>query len=283
VTQIRVNKRDFPEHKVHLITPQDPSFDANVRRHFKNKTAEDLGPFSVFIQNSGSKMILAYALTWKIVRQDGQVITKSHGYSEPELLMGNEEARTRGAKHTTAIEKDDIKCFGWDSQIPPDDEDASANQGASISKSAGKAPNAALQNDPVRLRALLAAQLTDATDITVSLDAVVFEDGTCIGSNSLFFQQLQAAINAKVDLIRELGEGVQAKKSDEALASIEAASEAPDVEFSKDFSADDYYRFYRKLYAAEITGLTHSFGKVNALPHFLRWYRANRPTLKKID
>src|ERR1041385_2983408 len=144
VTQIRVNKRDFPEHKVHLITPQDPSFDANVRRYFKKKTAEDLGPFSVFIHNSGSKMILAYALTWKIVRQDGQIITRSHGYSEPELLMGNEEARAPGVKHTTAIEKDNIKCFGWDFQIPSDSDEDASGQGASVSALASKGSNAGL-------------------------------------------------------------------------------------------------------------------------------------------
>jgi hypothetical protein len=279
--QVRFNKRDFPERGVHIVTPLDPSFDEKVRKHFKKRNPEELKPFSVLIYNSGSKMVLAYALTWKLIRQDGQVITKTVGYSEPDLLMGKEEAKGPDYKHTTAIETDNVKCFTWGSQVEPDSEDPTENGGARDSVFGGKGSTADLQDNATRLREQLAAQLSDATDITVSLDGVVFEDGVFIGTNSLFFQQLQATVNAKVDLLRELGQGVEAGRTDQVLESIEAATRLPDVNFSQEFSADDYYRFYRKLYATEIIGMTRSFGKIKALPHFLKWYHADRPILRK--
>src|SRR5438309_1718846 len=91
VMNVRFNKRDFPEHGVHLVTPLDPSFDTDAQKHFNHKIPENLKPFSVFIRNSGKRMIVAYSLTWKFVDENGRVITrKSVGYTEPGILMGDE-------------------------------------------------------------------------------------------------------------------------------------------------------------------------------------------------
>jgi hypothetical protein len=280
--QVRFNKRDFPERGVHIITPLDPSFDAQALKHFKNKPPEGLKPFSIFIHNSGSKMVLAYALTWKFVRQDGQVITKTVGYSEPGLLMGDEIPTGPGFRHTTAIESDTAKCFTWDSQIEPDSAEASNKRmGSSISSVMGGKGSINVQTDATRLRELLSAQLSEATDLTVSLDGVVFEDGVFVGSNLLFFQQLEASVNAKVDLLRQLGQGVEEGRIDQVLESIETASREPDVKFSQEFSADDYYRYFKKLYAIEISGKTRAFGKEKTLPRFLKSYRQARPILRR--
>src|SRR5229473_3936121 len=122
---VRFNKRDLPKHGVRIITSVDPSFDEMAAKHFKNKSLETVKPFSVFIQNSGAKMMLAYTLTWKFVRQDGQVISKTVGYSEPGILMGNEIPKDPAFKHTTAIESNSVRCFTWDSQIEPDEVETS--------------------------------------------------------------------------------------------------------------------------------------------------------------
>jgi hypothetical protein len=282
VVKLGFNKLDFPEHGVHLIIPTDTGFDDTARKHFKYRSPEDLKPFSVFIHNSGPRKVMAYALTWKLVRKDGQVITKTVGYSEPDLFMGKEEVKAPGYKHTVAIEPDNARCFTLESKIDPDLDDVPpANAASHVSVFAVKGSAVDLQNDAARLKEQLAAQLTELSDITVSLDGVVFDDGIFIGSNQIFFQQLQATINAKVDLLQELAKGVEEHKTDQALASIEAASQEPEVTFSREFSADEYYRFYRKLYAGEIIGMTRTFGKIRALPHFLNWHHADRPILRK--
>src|SRR5205814_413208 len=136
-------------------------------------------------------------------------------------------------------------------------------------------------NRSAPLQEQLTTQLSQASDIAVSLDGLVFEDGTFIGSNDMFFQQLQAMVNAKVDLFRELAAGADKGNIDQAIESIEAASQAPDITFSEQFLPDEYYKYFRKLYATEISGMIRSFGKIRAVPHFLNSYHRARPVLRK--
>src|SRR5204862_7978389 len=84
--QVRFNKRDLPKHGVNIITSADPSFAATASKYFKNKSPEILKPFSVFIKNSGNRLIVGYALTWQFARTDGKVITQTIHYSEPGIL-----------------------------------------------------------------------------------------------------------------------------------------------------------------------------------------------------
>lgn len=275
--QVRFNKRDLPQHGVHIITPVDPSFDATVLKHFKNKSRETLEPLSVFIQNSGARMVVAYALTWQFAKKDGKVISKTVGYSEPGILMGDEIPKDPAFKHTTAIEPGEVKCFTWNSQIK---QEAFETPGTSDKSALHQSPDTQ-PDESSALRAMLASELSQATDLTVSLDGVVFDDGTFVGSNLFFFQQLQAALNAKVDLLREIALASQQGKVDQALESITAKSLEPDVVFASEFSADDYYRSFRKIYATEIANMSSAYGKEKLVPYLVGSYNRARPKLRK--
>jgi hypothetical protein len=276
--RVRFNKRDLPKQGLHIITSTDPAFEATVANYFKgtsNKRLERLKPGFVFIKNAGDKMVVAYALTWKFVNQDGKVVAKTVGYSEPGILMGDEKGP--GFKHTTAIEPNTVRCFSWNSQIKQDDVETSRG----LDKSSVTQSENTQTDDSSAIRALLSSELSQATDLTVSLDGVVFDDGTFIGSNLTFFQQLQAAVNAKVDLLREVALASKQGKIDQALESIAAKSLEPDVVFASEFSADDYYRYFRKIYAAEIANMNRAFGKERLVPHLVKSYSRARPILKK--
>ena len=270
--QVRLNKRDLPDCGVHIITALDPSFDSIARKHFQNELPETLKPFAVFVQNSGNRMLVAYVLTWKFVKEDGKVTTKSMGYSEPGILMGNEIPTGPGFKHTTAIEPQAVRCFSWDRQIEP--------EGKPVRNTPNQPPATPIDNSSL-LRALLANELSNATDVTVSVDGVVFDDGTFVGSNLVFFQQLQAAVNAKIDLLHEIVEADEQGKLDQALERINSKSQEPDVTFSSEFSAEEYYRYFRKLDASEITGLNRAYGREKLVPHLLKSYRRARPIHRK--
>jgi hypothetical protein len=272
--QVRFNKLDFPEYGVQLITPLDPSFDTAVSKHFRNRDPQTLKPFSVFIHNSGTKTLVAYALTWKFVRQDGGVIDNTIGYSEPGILMGDDIPE--GFKHTTAIVPGAVKCFSWLSQIEGDADDASLETNRSALHQSQET-----QKGSIEIRRRLESELSQATDLTVSLDGIVFDDGTFVGSNVVFLQQLQAVVNAKVDLLREIAQASQRGKIDEALESIAAKSQEPDVVFSSEFKADDYYRHYRKLYAFEMSNMSRADGKEKLVPHLVKTYQRARPILRK--
>ena len=275
--EVRFNKRDLPKHGVHIITPVDSSFDDTVLKHFKNKSPETLKPFSIFIQNSGDRMVVAYALTWEFAKKDGKVMTKTVGYSEPGILMGEEIPKDPAFKHTTAIEPGEVKCFTWNSQIK---QEAFETSGTADKSALHQSPDTQ-PDESSALRAMLASEWSQATDLTVSLDGVVFDDGTFVGSNVMFFQQLQAAVNAKVDLLREIALASQQGRVDQALESITAKSLEPDVVFATQFSADDYYRYFRKIYAAEITNMNSAYGKEKLVPYLVGSYNRARPVLRK--
>src|SRR6266849_5842139 len=145
------------------------------------------------------------------------------GYSEPGILMGQDIPKDPRFQHTTAIEPGKSRCFNWNSQINPDAVETSGLDMPPSQSQENQTDNSGA------IRALMLSELSKATDITVSLDGVVFDDGTFVGSNLIFFQQIQAVVNAKVDLLRELAEASEQGKIDQALESIAAKSREPDV------------------------------------------------------
>lgn len=275
--QVRINKRDLPEHGIQIITSVDTSFDGIVAKHFNNRSPETLKPLSVFIQNSTGRLVVAYALTWELRDESGKVISsKISSYSEPGVLMGNEIPKD--LKHTTAIEPGAVRCFSRDSQIEQDAPDTEEAKGLSfLSESEGN------KNDGTSaIRARLTAELARTAAVTVSLDGVIFDDGTFVGPNTTrFFEQMQAMLNAKVDLLREIAVASQRGTEDQALDSITAESKKADVSFQGKVSADDWYRYYRKLYATEITNKYYAYGSEALAPVLVRSYERARPSLRK--
>lgn len=264
---VQFNTKDLPEQGVLIITPADSNFENIAADHFKSNAPENLKPLSVFIKNSGSKLVLAYALSWEFNDKNGQVIsTKAVGYSEPGVLMGNKIPKD--LKHTTAIEPNGVRCFSRDSKI--DVNEGEANLGQNNMRAS------------ITSKSKLVEDLSRATNVTVTLDGVLFDDGSFVGPNkSHFFEQMQAMLDAKVDLLRELAEANQRGDVKQTFDFITQLSREKDIQFNAAFSADDWYRYFRKLYATEITDQYYAFGKDTLLPTLLESYKRARPKLRR--
>lgn len=255
----RFNTRDFPEYGVRIITPADPSFDGIANRYFKSKGPLDLKPFSVFIKNSGSQMIVGYSITWALFNDGKRITSNTVGYTEPGVLLGNEIPSD--TVHTTAIEPGKVRCFTWNSQIHPE--------------LVGETKPDPIQN-------ILNSELSRATDVTVSLDAVVFDDGTFVGANTTgFIDQMQAMVTAKSDLMREVVEANQSGAVDAAFESIIRTSQEDDVVFDAKFSNADWYRYFRKMYATEIAQRRKIQGKDHALSYVIQSYGRAKHEIKE--
>jgi hypothetical protein len=286
---VRFNTRGLSENAINIITPVDPSFPELVKKHFKNRSPGNLPPLSVFIENSSNRLVLAYALTWEVVDAEGKTITsRTVGYSEPGGLMGAEIPK--GVVHTTAIEPGTVRCFTVDSQIEDEGAGAERTSGAfqvRASKETASAVRAMVASQKSEeaanvVRAMWADQLSRASDVTVSLDGVIFEDGIFVGPNNTgFFERMQAMVNAKVDLLREIEVAGEQNTLDQTLDSINAQSQEPDVVFGSNVSADDWYRYFRKLYASEINDLHRAHGKENMVRYFVKSFSKARPKLKR--
>jgi len=264
---VRYNKRDLPEHGIRIITPVDSAFDDLASKHFKKKTPDALKPFSVFVENSTDHTLVAYVLTWTFANQNGRITGKSVAYTEPDILMGEEMRIPPGSKHGSAILPHTVRSFDWQSQIFDDDPSA-------------RTPQLGQADSPARKK--LSAALAKATDITVALDGGVFDDGRFVGTNTVFFQQMESIVNAKTDLLQEIAEANTQSTLDQALESIKAKSLEPDVQFSQDFSPDEFYRYYRKIYATEIAGMASLHGKAKMIPYLREAHRRIRP-IRRMD
>lgn len=279
--QIRLNKRDLPKHGLNIISSIDPSFEETVAAYFKGrlskKPPENLMSFSIFIKNSGNKKVVAYALVWQLVKTDGKVVENRAIYAEPGILMGDEMPNHPAFKHTVAIEPNAVRCFSWDSQIRPEAEYELGGLNSSHSHQGVGKPNP----DSSDIRARLTTELSQATDVTVSLDGVFFEDGSFIGPNMTgFFERMQAIVSAKVDLLRYVAEANEQSRLDQELDAISAKSLASDIVLGSESTPSDYYKYYQKLYAAEITNMKGAFGKDRLVARLVDSYK-RAPRLRK--
>lgn len=278
--QVRFNKRDLPRHGVHLITSADPQFELTASNYFKNRSmnsSENLQPFSVFIKNSGDKSIVAYMLVWQLVKSNGQVRTNTTAYAEPGILMGNRIPSSPSFKHTLAIEPNAVRCFSWSAPIG---EEEVPLGGAEVIQS--KRSEDLRANEPAAIRAQLTVELSEATDVTISLDGVFFDDGTFVGPNTTgYFGQIQAMVNAKLDLVRDVAIAREQGKVDEAFDAIEVKSLAPNLSITSEFSPDDYYNYYMKIFAREMTDMKGAQGKERLAAYLENLHKQSRPSLRK--
>lgn len=292
---IKFNIKDMPEHGLTLIGPSEPSFDSLLAALMKGKPhvpAELLRPYSVFIKNKGKKDVVAYKLRWECAKRDGTTIFKDSSTSSAWVLMnwaGPDHERAV-AEAGQVVRKNSVWFYSL--KAPPQpmeatEEDTDADGGWHAIAGAGEAAaspgraRAAEEADAIRL---LNAELQTYTAITVSLDAVVFDDGTFAGPDtSGFLGAVRAEIDARYDLLREMQMGLQGnKKADDIFAAVEAAAAQPAVDIGPESTPPDYYQYFRKRYAEEFLGYRQSMGSERALRQALRQLDKEWTKLKKI-
>ncbi len=280
---VHFNKRDLPDRGVHIITSADPDFESVASNYFTSQSStsnESLKPFSVFIKNSGHRTIVAYMLVWQVLRSDGQVLTNATSYSEPGILMGNEIPTDPRFKHTQAIEPGTVRGFSWTGTISAE---GNPRLGAANAKQSDQSQSFQ-PADAAAIRDQLTTELSQATDVTVSLDGVFFDDGEFVGSNTTgFFERIQAMVKAKVDLCADIAAASEKGTLEEAFEHVAAKHLSPTVVLTSEASPEDYYKYYTKLFAEEIDNMKNAYGKQKLAEHLVRLHKRPRPLLKKTE
>jgi len=252
--RIQVNTVGLPEHGLTLINSSDPLF---------NKLAgdaihEQLKPFSVLLKNIGDKRVIAYQLKWTLTRPDGRVLTNTQGFVNlnglkrvtPEDLGSEVGPSDESVFDPGAV----MLCSPAGNQkLGKDDNDSSTSIVISTS-SKPEAGNEATQVRPEVSRAShmteLSEQLSQLSNITVSLDGALFDDGVYVGPDSThFFSLLRSRWKARADLIREVGEQAHAKSRAEYLRAL---AEGPRLRLNHKSTPDDIYNYYKQRLAQRV-------------------------------
>jgi hypothetical protein len=290
---VKINKKDFPEHGITIISPSDQSFDqlmARLAGRTPGFPVEELKPFSIFIKNTGNHPIVAYKLRWECVKEDGTIIYKDSSFSAAWILMdsGPEHEKSK-ARATTIIRpnstwfislnSDPLSLAG--SATNPED----LNRGHGVIHDPEQYNQLVLDSEKIAvLRQSVAKEMAQYTNITIILDGAFFDDGSFVGQDGTgFFEAVKAEIDANKDLLSEIRNGLQQRKAlGEIFKAIEDLAAEPDVSLGPDSTPPDYYKYHKKEAAREYLGYRRAWGEDYATKHALQQLNKLWAKLRKL-
>lgn len=290
---VKINKKDFPEHGVTIISPSDTSFDqlmAKLAERTPGFPVEELKPFSIFIKNTGSHPIVAYKLRWECMKEDGTVIHKDTSFSAAWILMGSgPEHEKSTARATTIIRPNSTWFISLNSDplslngsvMNPKD----LNRGHGIINDPEQYNKLVLDSEKIAaLRQSVAKEMAQYTNITIILDGAFFDDGSFVGRDGTgFFEAIKAEIDANKDLLSEIRNGLQQRRTvGEIFKSLEDLAAEPDVSLSPNSAPSDYYKYHKKEIAKEYLGYKRAWGEDYATKHALQQLNKPWPTLRRL-
>ena len=281
--KIRMHVKDLPQHEFRLIGPSDPSFDERLKKELKgesNEVVDTLKPFSVFLENRSGKTVVAYLIQWCFTRADGSNQYYRKAVMNPQALMEGENLSSQLRRQSGQIEHDSAIFL---SLLSPDGSgimrtDASPREIEELRK--GKRP------DQSSLLQRFGDQAAQFAEITVSIDAAFFEDGTFVGPDSTnFFAQTKAVIDAKRDFLNELAAGVSNSSTNKALlyTHLQQTASEPVESIDSTSTPDDYYKYFKKLSAREFLKMKDVQGQDQAIETSLRPIKKPWAKLRKED
>jgi hypothetical protein len=264
---VNLNVKDLPEHGLALIPSSDPLFSelTTSSRQAPDASMDALRPFSVLLKNVGNKTVVAYQLKWELTQPDGRTLTHSQGFTDLEKLKTINDIRlSRLTDKTVESGSDNIIypgsiLFCSPAGITDISRSAAGSNGNLIIFSrppkteTGKGNRQVSQEHPETKLSRLAAQLSEASSITVTLDGALFDDGTFVGPDSTnFFSWITSRLNAKLDLLQEV-QGLQRDKSaNEAVAHLKMIADKPKTSINGKSTPDAIYNYYKKRYAQQM-------------------------------
>lgn len=262
--KIKMHVKDLPKHGLNLIDPADPLFDGMLRGELNDKgndVIEALKPYSVFLENRGNRPLVAYVVQWRFTRADGTNEYFRKAVMNPEALI---QGKTQGdVGQSDRIEVNSSRLL---TLLSP--EGAGMLRTTLTPSEAEAVKNGSLKFDRAMLLERFKKQAADYTDVTVSIDAAFFDDGTFVGPDTTnFFSQTKAAIDAKYNLLEEIADDVTTKKRahGEIYKHLEqTVGQAPENLDAKSTEAD-YYNHFKAMYANEVLSMKTIYGEDKAL------------------
>ena len=284
---VKIHSKDLSRHGLTIIRPSDPSFDSEVEaeaslKDKKKDLTEDLKPFSVLIKNSGTKTVIAYTIRWEMTSSTGETTYYDKSYAVLEALTGGQKTLELLAKTNT------------DRTIKPNKRillpllSLNDNYGIRLEGPRDEVEQykqeAAEKNRAMLLRRAASDLARRYTDITVTLDGVLFDDGTFVGPDSTgLFDSVKAYTDARSDLLNAVSQALNNKTSyDQLFKAIETIANGPEVDITSSSTPVDHYNDAKKLFAEQILQMKRAYGDEKALRAVFAIHGRQRPKLKKL-
>lgn len=214
-----VVKNDLQKYGIEVIASTDANFDSELRQYIGNKDSlvsivESAKPFAFFIKNNSSKGVVGVSLRWKFSYSDGRSDEIPQSEANPGVLMGMKPLDPNLIGKTNLINSKDMKFFTHFKQM--------IGHGVDFANMRVKNPsiNYPYRVDPNPLAiSVMNSQkeqiLRGYADFSVSIDGIIFDDGTFAGPDqNFFFDALRGTVQARKDILTDLIEAKSSGKRD---------------------------------------------------------------------
>jgi hypothetical protein len=190
----------LPQHNIFIVDQSDPSFEELFTSLVKipGEFAEDVKRFSVFITNKSDRTVASYVVKWEFLRADGKTVSSTKAYSQLNSLDGNARNQPPALKpHSSGLVSliNEIQEHKYPATFIGDDSAFPA------------AKQSAAKNNMTQRINKLHDKLKTSVSWSVTLDGVLFTDGTFVGPDTTgYFDRIKARFDARDDLLREMSD-----------------------------------------------------------------------------
>ena len=250
---------DFKKHEILILSPNDSGFNAELNNYVKgnfenvNNLLKAAKPLTVVIKNNSHRNIVGISLRWEITDANGNRQSIPQSESTPGILMGGATRASveKGGKSYSLLPSDSSRFFSIDPAV----QSIVRNQSRSVNFQSAETAEYLRQISEFIPQAKNNKEkiLGDSEIISVSIDGIVFDDGTLMGADqNYFFDSIRGVIQAHKDFISEMkglnqrGENVNAtfNKLDEM------ASKRPDYPEKFNSKSEQFdYSYKIQLYS----------------------------------
>jgi hypothetical protein len=232
----KLESAGLAEYGIEIVDPKHPAFRKLMAAERKSGPET---PFSVFVVNNNEQAIAACTLKWEILMRDGRTV------AHLDTKTGTLEIVSDSGRATLA-EGIAAKASLRFSLTNPDNK---ATTGAMFTSGGGSSNVANL--------------LSDSVKIAVSIDGVLFVDGTYAGPDTKnYFERTRGQIDANRELATEIAQLMNDESKPEALMNhLEkvAKSRSSEVQVSPD--EDPQYSFGKWMQKSTYARLLLALGK----------------------
>jgi len=232
-------------------------------------------PSSIFVKNLGQKSIVGICLIWEFTDHRGITRTYTHrAIHSPSVMdkFGKENSTNKPSGRRLPIKPNETQLFSLTSESQAELSIGGMAQGHPKEVPINGASNASLNT------------ITNTTQITVSIDCVILEDGVSIGPNTKgFLEQVQAKQDAKRELYMEILRRSASKRAADGISTYlkDIVSEPRGTLGGRDSNQVTQYQFYKYIYASELLRLLENKGMVICLDHIKSKMAKQWATLRK--
>jgi hypothetical protein len=307
---IQVNIKDIPEEGIRILAPSDPSFDKKVESFLKGPSGlvDRIKPFSVIVENTGQLAIVGSRLTWEIVKSDGTVYRHQVGSANPQVFLGGDKIiQTAQGAAIPPHSKRFVSLVGSAAEGEQVDLNTIELTFRGSQSELQEFNQELLQGNREEAfnKSSIAKTMAEATNVTVSIDGIFFEDGTFVGENKTgLFEEVKAYVDAEYDMVTEISvaqkqgetpDSIVAQVTDFLMAHSRTEGESPlinkhgaQIERSQKLTAlasmkssTDAYQKYKTMYARTFLKKKERLGTREAIREALNLLNKPRIELRK--